>query len=1820
MKFFCKANLFACLAAVALVFAGCGGDSSSGGDEGDNYVSSVTVTSDASSIEAKGSTTLKAEATVVGSPTLTYTWNVTQGSEYASISGSGAQVTLNGTNNTSLNQTVKVQVSASDGTNTETATCSVIVNGDADAPALSSVTIGGSKQIEATGTSNLTADVSWTKTPSGNEEVSYVWEITKVDENTATSTDYATLSSSGKTATLTGKNTDENSNHVITVKVTATYDGKPVDNEFEIDILKVGEKVVHAVTEVSITPESASISAGGSSILAATVKGTGNPTLTYKWEITDGSEYATLLNAEGRASRAATVTLAEKYNTLTGKNNTNGDQTVTVKLTVNKDKSDERSDEMTITVKGNYVTAVTLAGASDVKAAGEIELTATPTNEGNPTVSYAWEITSGNDYAEIEGDGATVTLKGTNETEEAHEITVKVTATPKKAGSTDDVTETKTITVGAMSTELPVFPANGEESAYADTQLIIPFATTPVLAQGGTVKIYKASDNSVADTITINSSSANESQTAQSGYTINVGNNQLVRIGKESYGENPNSVYIQPHFGALEWGTEYYVVIEKSAITGAEKLEDGKTWNGFAKNAWSFTTKTDPGVKSTLTVSNATENNTADYFSVYGALSAVAEKSSGTYEIDIASGTYYELISVQGKGAHIILKGTGTSSSKPGDSVVIEYVNNVYMNNSTHTRPSFYFKGTSDLTFENVTLKNLTARNTSYTADGSHASSEYQAEALYYANTTGFLNAYNSSFISLQDTVCTGGNKAWFYGCYIAGDVDFMWGTSDVALFEKCDIACLNTSATTAYLFETRVGSNNSAYPTSSVGKGYVLFNSNITVDSGVTAYYARRASSYTTNEAKSTPVYYYDQAALVNVAFNSAPAAAHWYVGNEPKGVTSSLYGDYADVGWKEYNVTASGTAVSTSSRYTKSGVITSTEYTNEYSGRKTILNRLYNVADKAYAKDTMTNWDVESLITARGYSCDADSSSETLSGETEVTSVVYDFTSLTGYTAQSSYVSSVSPTTGTGSAVILGTNNFKWHGSQYGLTASGSSPYTITVPVTGACEIAITNSYTQGAPTVTLPTNVTGDTDFSVNTTHTYTYSGTSAANLTFSFASSSTFYISKIVVTYTGEAGGDDTDDGGDTATSVMWKADDYTEQTISSNTPLGIMTIEANSSNTVTVASSSATIDNVSFTKVVQLGGDGTPGTKRTLKFTASSAATITIYAGTAGGSGRKLMLTDGTNTYGQTEVSTSSAQTYVYSYTGTGGTLYIYSSSSGLNIYGVKIEYGSSNPATVSSVTISGNSSVLVGSTITLTATPNATPTGSYSWAVASGSSYVTLGSSTTNTVTVTGSTKGTATITATVDGVTSAAYTVTAVAASDIIISDGGQITNSDSTSRSETLTITKGETPSGYAGVGYTAPTYTNTVTVTSRADLVEKAKAGGYFIIVDGMIDMTDGMLPSVGGGTTSALDTFVNTNSSGAYTTYSAWQAAYAAACTLTTDDEKQDASLNSELYSMLWALSNAYKLKIQLVIGSNTAIVGKDASSGIKGATISISGVENVVLRNLLLQDAYDPFPHHEQKTATTSDGYNAQWDCITIQDSSSSTIKTNHIWIDHCTFEDTLTLAHVYTGGTQSDTYKEKWQTYDGLLDIKGHAQYVTVSYCKFRNHDKTSLVGSSDTEKTKIKSGSGTTEITVTNEIRLITYHHNYFYNCGQRLPMVRNTTMHLYNNYYHASSPAYNQQYAVGVRNGSVIYAENNYFTSGIYNSFKDSGSSSSSGTLHSTGNTDESSHKTSLTNTVQTDNFTAPSGYPSYTLETAATVQTNLPTAAGTGVVTIN
>jgi len=386
---------------------------------------------------------------------------------------------------------------------------------------------------------------------------------------------------------------------------------------------------------------------------------------------------------------------------------------------------------------------------------------------------------------------------------------------------------------------------------------------------------------------------------------------------------------------------------------------------------------------------------------------------------------------------------------------------------------------------------------------------------------------------------------------------------------------------------------------------------------------------------------------------------------------------------------------------------------------------------------------------------------------------------------------------------------------------------------------------------------------------------------------------------------------------------------------------------------------------------------------------------------------------------------------------------------------------------------------------------------------------------------------------------------------------------------------------PVGFANV---TKDYENTYTVSTKEQLIEALKKEKTLIYVNCMIDLSDGLIPNDDGSITDKLDAFVKTNTSSSFTSYSSFKEAYSSNCASTTND-KSSSSPESKYGKTLWTLNKKYGEEITIKPKSNTAIIGITKDAGFKGGAINLSNVSNVIFQNLTIKDAYDPFPHHEK-----NDGFNAQFDTLCIQNGS------NNIWIDHCTFRDTLPLTKVHT----LDNKEEKWQTYDGLLDIKGeNTTNITVSYCRFENHDKTMLIGSSDTDWP----GSN----------RAVTLHHNYFYNCGQRLPMVRQTKIHIFNNVYTADDKInYTQQYAIGIRKDAKVLSENNYFDSKIKYSF--SGKSGDEGQLYSSGDFDKSSNGKKQDNFIETSEKPFTISY-TYTLDETETLIETVYANAGAG-----
>jgi pectate lyase len=164
------------------------------------------------------------------------------------------------------------------------------------------------------------------------------------------------------------------------------------------------------------------------------------------------------------------------------------------------------------------------------------------------------------------------------------------------------------------------------------------------------------------------------------------------------------------------------------------------------------------------------------------------------------------------------------------------------------------------------------------------------------------------------------------------------------------------------------------------------------------------------------------------------------------------------------------------------------------------------------------------------------------------------------------------------------------------------------------------------------------------------------------------------------------------------------------------------------------------------------------------------------------------------------------------------------------------------------------------------------------------------------------------------------------------------------------------------------------------------------------------------------------------------------------------------------------------------GTNARLVGGGLNIGLPAdddlTSPPANAVHNIIIRNLSISGATD--------------------DLINVQ------MFSHHIWIDHNDF-------------SNGD---------DGAVDIKRGSDFVTVSWNRFHDHDKTMLLGHDDDNQAQD-----------TGRLR-VTYHHNFFDGSDQRNPRVRFAEpVHVFNNYYRDLS------YGIASTMNAGVVAEGNYF-----------------------------------------------------------------------------
>lgn len=283
------------------------------------------------------------------------------------------------------------------------------------------------------------------------------------------------------------------------------------------------------------------------------------------------------------------------------------------------------------------------------------------------------------------------------------------------------------------------------------------------------------------------------------------------------------------------------------------------------------------------------------------------------------------------------------------------------------------------------------------------------------------------------------------------------------------------------------------------------------------------------------------------------------------------------------------------------------------------------------------------------------------------------------------------------------------------------------------------------------------------------------------------------------------------------------------------------------------------------------------------------------------------------------------------------------------------------------------------------------------------------------------------------------------------------------------------------------------------------------------------------------------------------------------------------------------------RVVLRVGSNTSILGlgqnaKIVRGNLRLGDVAVSGskdasgyailsrntpARNVVIRNIAFEDSYDYFPAWDPKdsfsitssefgtglcakvyNATTDAGphqcpsrkggrWNSEYDLISV-------LNATQVWIDHNTFSDgdrpDKLDPPVPTWAAPFNEREQKVQHHDGAVDVTLLGTQVTLSYNHFKNHDKTNLLGGTDTaaaysDGTKVVARSGPDKMAVT-------FHHNRFENIVQRQPRVRFGKVHVYNNLYQGqlkptdtslAAPDYAWSVAWTIGTASKLYIEAN-------------------------------------------------------------------------------
>uniref|UniRef100_UPI00388E6BB9 pectate lyase family protein n=1 Tax=Treponema sp. TaxID=166 RepID=UPI00388E6BB9 len=208
-----------------------------------------------------------------------------------------------------------------------------------------------------------------------------------------------------------------------------------------------------------------------------------------------------------------------------------------------------------------------------------------------------------------------------------------------------------------------------------------------------------------------------------------------------------------------------------------------------------------------------------------------------------------------------------------------------------------------------------------------------------------------------------------------------------------------------------------------------------------------------------------------------------------------------------------------------------------------------------------------------------------------------------------------------------------------------------------------------------------------------------------------------------------------------------------------------------------------------------------------------------------------------------------------------------------------------------------------------------------------------------------------------------------------------------------------------------------------------------------------------------------------------------------------------------------------VSIIMSVGSNKTVYGAVTGAGLKNIEMRVQG-QNVIIRNLVLGEviAYDTYGGKGN-------------DALSLN-------GARHVWVDHCELRSNTTpkdntTGAIITNSSDSDFAKD---FYDGLLDIKNGATWITISNCYIHDHYKACLCGSGD-------DGPDTNSDGYSDSDMRVTFANNYWKNINARQPLFRWGKAHIYGSYFDAGTFSGGASF-INCRAGSELYIEGNTFT----------------------------------------------------------------------------